>query len=34
VLLIAIGAALTGYSEAAKGSPAPPPGNSAALGPQ
>ena len=31
VLLIAIGAALTSYSEAAKGSPAAPPADSAAL---
>jgi len=34
VLLIAIGAGLTGYSEAAKGRAAPPPENSAALRPQ
>jgi drug/metabolite transporter (DMT)-like permease len=34
VLLIAFGAALTGYSEAAKNSPAPPPANSAPLGSQ
>jgi len=34
VLLISVGAALTAYSESAKGSPAPPPAGSAALGPQ
>jgi uncharacterized membrane protein len=34
VLLIAIGAGLTGYSEAAKGATAPPPANSASLRPQ
>jgi drug/metabolite transporter (DMT)-like permease len=34
VLLIAFGAGLTGYSEAAKEQSTPPPGNSAPLGPQ
>jgi drug/metabolite transporter (DMT)-like permease len=34
VLLIAIGAGLTGYSEAAKGRDTPPPANSAPLRPQ
>jgi uncharacterized membrane protein len=34
VLMIAIGAGLTGYSEAAKGTTAPPPANSAPLSPQ